>query len=141
MLRILCFFGFWCGFRYKAEDGDEARHERTDDVEETEGQVHHCGDAEHGTLRHAACCPRNEDGGDGGTVFGAAAEQFGTVASTFVFLAKNGGVHDDSQELVTHNHIQEYAASYRGAHKADGAVDGAEQEACEAVQHIACHHA
>ena len=82
-------------------------HQRTDEVEETEWQIYYGRHTEHRALRHAAGCPWNQYGGYRGGVFCAAAQQFGAIATPLVFLAEDGGVHDDRKELVAHHHIEQ----------------------------------
>lgn len=140
---FFCPFYFWrgCGLGDEAEGGDDARHEGADEIEEAEGQVQERGDAQDCALRHAACRPRHKDGGDGGAVFGAAAEKLRTVAATLVFLTKDRGVHDDGKELVTHNHIEEHTTAHRCGNQLEGAADCLQKGLREAAEHVARYHA
>lgn len=131
----------WRGGRHEAECGYDARHEWADDIEEAERQIYECRYAEHGALRHAACRPRNKYRGDGGAVLGTTAEQLGTIATVLIFLTEDGGVHDDGEELVAHNHIEEHAACNGCADKAGRAVYGTQYNLRKAEQHVAGHHA
>ena len=119
--RCFVFLGLWVG--YEAQNGNQTTHQRTDDVEEAEGQIHQCRDAEHGALRHAAGSPRYEYGGDRGGIFRTAAQQLWSIATCRIFLLVDGGVHDDAEELVAHHQVEQYARCHGGANERHGAVD------------------
>ena len=55
--RCFVFLGLWVG--YEAKDGNQTTHQRTDDVEEAEGEIDKCRDTKNRTLRHTAGCPWN----------------------------------------------------------------------------------
>ena len=76
---------FFFGAEYLiTQHGDEDGHQRRDDVEEAVGKVLDGGDFQHQGLGHAAGVPRYEHGGDGGGVFGGAAEE--TAFEAFFFI-------------------------------------------------------
>lgn len=126
---------------YFAKQSEENAHDGTDDVEEAEGEIDEGGDAEHCGLCHAACRPRHEDRSDGRGVFGGTAEEFGLVPSVSIFFLIDGCVHDDGEELIAHDEIEQYARQDCGGDEREGVGDGFEQNASETAEHIACHHA
>ena len=102
------FSNFRLRLRYETENCHQATHQWTDDVEEAEGQIDESRNAKYRTLRHTACRPRHEYGGDRGRVLCASAQQFWSIASCGIFLLVDGSIHDDGEELVAHHEIEQY---------------------------------
>ena len=59
LFRCRCFVFLGLGLGYETQNSYHTTHQWTDDVEEAEGEIHQCRDAENRTLRHTAGCPWN----------------------------------------------------------------------------------
>ena len=70
--RCFVFPGLWVG--YEAKDGNQTTHQRTDDVEEAEGEIDKL-------VFHLLC----------------------------IFILVDRCIHNNAQELVTHNEIEQDA--------------------------------
>ena len=104
-------------FWHKSQYCHQATHDRTYNIEEAEGQIDQSRYAKHRALRHAACCPRHQYGSDRGRVLGRPTQQFRTIATLGILVVIDRNVHDDRQELVAHNQVEQYARSHRGAYQ------------------------
>ena len=104
--RCFVFLGLRLG--YEAQNSYQTTHQRTDDVEEAEGEIDQCRDAENRTLRHTAGCPWNQYACYGSTILCTPAQEFWTVASFSIFILVDRCIHDDAQKLVAHNEIEQY---------------------------------
>ena len=127
--------------RHETENRYQATHQWADDIEEAEGQIYQCRDAEHSALCHTAGSPRHEYGGDRGRIFRATAQQLWSIATCRIFLLVNGGIHDDAEELVAHHQVEQYARCHGGANERHGAVDALQENVGDGVEHVARHHA
>ena len=56
------------------------RDQRTDDVEEAEGEIDKCRDTKNRTLRHTAGCPWNQYARYGSAILCTSAQEFRTIA-------------------------------------------------------------
>ena len=102
---MLCFP--WVG--YEAKDGNQTTHQRTDDIEEAEGEIDKCRDTKNRTLRHTAGCPWNQYARYGSAILCTSAQEFRTVASFGILILIDRCIHNNAQELVTHNEIEQDA--------------------------------
>ena len=105
------------GLGYEAQNSYQTTHQRTDDVEEAEGEIHQCRDAENRALRHTAGCPWNQYARYGSTILCTSAQEFRAVASFCIFILVDRCIHDDTQELVAHNEIEQYTRCHGTADK------------------------
>ena len=105
--RCFVFLGLWIG--YKAQNGNQTTHQRTDDVEEAEGEIDQSRDAKNCTLRHTAGSPWNQHACHGSTILCTSAQEFRSVTSFSILILVDRCIHDDTQELVTHNEIEQDA--------------------------------
>lgn len=105
--RCFVFLGLWIG--YKAKDGNQTTHQRTDDVEEAEGEIDKCRDTKNRTLRHTAGCPWNQYARYGSAILCTSAQEFRTIASFGIFILIDRCIHNNAQELVTHYEIEQDA--------------------------------
>lgn len=117
IFRYTCLLFFWLWFRYEPKNGNQAAHQRTDDVEEAERKINECRDAKNRTLRHSAGRPRNQYTRNGSTILRTSAQEFRTVASFGIFILIDRSVHDDTQELVTHYEIEQNTGCHRTAYE------------------------
>ena len=105
--RCFVFLGLWIG--YEAKDGNQTTHQRTDDVEEAEGEIDQGRDTKNRTLRHTAGCPWNQYARYGSAILCTSAQEFRTIASFGIFILIDRCIHNNAQELVTHNEIEQDA--------------------------------
>ena len=105
--RCFVFPGLWVG--YEAKDGNQTTHQRTDDVEEAEGEIDKCRDTKNRTLRHTAGCPWNQYARYGSAILCTTAQEFRTVASFGILILVDRCIHNNAQELVTHYEIEQDA--------------------------------
>ena len=82
--RCFVFLGLWVG--YEAQNGNQTTHQRTDDVEEAEGELDKCRDTKNRTLRHTAGCPWNQYTRYGSAILCTSAQEFRSIASFGIFI-------------------------------------------------------
>ena len=112
-----CFVFLGLRFRYEAQNGNQAAHQRTDDVEEAEGKIDQGRDAKNCALRHTAGSPWNQYARHGSTILCTSAQQLRSVTSFGILILVDRCIHDDAQELVTHNEIEQDARCHGTADK------------------------
>ena len=117
LFHCRCFVLLGLGLGYEAQNSYQTTHQWTDDVEEAEWEIHQCRDAENRTLRHTAGCPWNQYARYGSTILCTSAQEFRTVASFSIFILVDRCIHDDTQELVAHNEIEQYTRCHGTADK------------------------
>ena len=61
------------------------------------------------TLRHTAGCPWNQYARYGSAILCTTAQEFRTVASFGILILIDRCIHNNAQELVTHNEIEQDA--------------------------------
>lgn len=115
-------------------------HQRRENVEETEGEVHEGWHAEHGALRHAAGVPRHEHGGDGHGVLGGAAEQPPLVALTVVDVAEHVARQQYAQVLVGDGDVEHETRGGGAAHERRAPLDEVDEQSCDAAHHACSRH-
>ena len=89
-----------------AGGSDENRHQRTDQIKDTIGEIGPCGDTQNSGLGHTAGGPRDQDGGHGHGILGGAAQQSALEASLFIHLLEHLTVQDDGDELIRCAEVQ-----------------------------------
>lgn len=129
-----------CFLDFPADGGHEDGHQGTDEVEETVGEICEGGDAEDGGLRHAACVPGNEYGGDGGRILAGTAQQPQFITLFLIgFLVHVAGEYDGNK-LVTGGDVEKEARKNGACHQTQAVVDKTDDNARDALDHSAGHH-
>ena len=138
MFSFLLLLG--CSFYLPTDGGYEDAHQRTEEVEEAVGQIDECGYAEYGRLGHTTGVPGDEHGGDGGCVFGGAAQEarFKTLSAEGLFV--HVCCQDDGDELVACGEVEEEACADGGGDEAETAVRHTDDDLGDAGNHTAGYH-
>ena len=136
--RCFVFLGLWIG--YKTQNGNQTTHQRTDDVEEAEGEINQSRDAKNCTLRHTAGSPWNQHARHGSTILCTSTQEFWSVTSFSILILVDRCIHDNTQELVTHYEIEQDARCHGTADKRDSTVDAFQEHVGDGVEHAAGYH-